>query len=292
MVAAAERQLALGQEKEWFARNIKNGIVELSLFFLPILSFGPSYYVSTSQGESLRIRMLFSEGPFLGKKRKEDIDRKFFCLAENSKGEIVGVRYTEIYIENGQILVGGGIFVIDQNKGIATAIELVEMDILQREANARGKNITEIAVDANGKQLADDIFKAYHAPDDKKDFYREVIAMRRMQHERWFSLWGANGKLGFIARDQESTQKVYKPQYSYPSANQFDKMGDIFLSRRDYRQDGRNLILAEVAEPFFDCSKDTLGQRKEYFQKTLLPKMEEIASTLPGEPAVVLGKNL
>lgn len=139
---------------------------------------------------------------FSGNKAEDDdISEETVFIAKDHLGRFVGYRLTQIkepeYLDEARatgytrIALGG--------QGIATALEVINQDYLQRLADTLQKPLVQVVSNANEEDLR------RLRDDGAAD---EVIAKKELEQKRWQRLYGPGGKLGF----DERRKRVFTPR--------------------------------------------------------------------------------
>lgn len=151
------------------------------------LGFGPTYYLRTSGGMDLSIRSIFAE--------VNSIPKSYVLVATTAEGVVVGYRDNRVYeVENGNLSSSGFIFSAIRKKGIATAIDSVHKDFLQRIANQYGRKVIWKTLNGNAGKI---YLEEKKIKEKKPDAISPAeLAERKVEQSRWQSLWGARGKFG------------------------------------------------------------------------------------------------
>lgn len=147
----------------------------------------PEYFVKTSTGENLKITIVRNFG--------NDI-----FIVENKNWEIECIRELNSQnFEDGNI--HGTIIVKTSGKGIAWAVETFTNKYLSYKHAGRKWVIT----DHNIRELKN-IRKIYKKNPSK--ILKKILELKEVEHKRWLSMYGENGKLGFSKKEEEYEKKI------------------------------------------------------------------------------------
>lgn len=158
------------------------------------IRFGPDYLVNTSKGVGLSVKTLYIDG----KDGSGRSVRKLYELCTDSSNRIIAHRYTTLVQREfkgeqywrGEGLIATGI----RNQGLAMPLEQIHMDLLQREADRTGQRVTWHISNMNSETL--DEAKRELAEHPTPELQARVDSLIAEQ-ERWKSVYGPGGKLGF-----------------------------------------------------------------------------------------------
>lgn len=237
------------------------------------LRYGPTYQVPTSRGEALTISTLYSPipkayGPLGGFGDGSEIATPtWFIIAQDVNGEIVGHRETAMANRNDEYYdAKGDIAVARRGQGLATAIELVHFDILQRWANEEGLSIVYTVEDANKRKLTE--LQQLYEDNPTPESYT-LLNQKRIEHDRWLTLYGDNGKLRFRGREKNFFSE---DDYMFVP---LDRLEEVQIDRFD----DQDLNLGGAISYPITVSSNSLEMRerkKQNYLQVLLPKIEAI----------------
>ncbi len=154
------------------------------------INFGPTYTGVTSKG--LNVRVLTLNGD------KNDTKKRYWFIALSDSGALLGHRSMELESsqeEGGSKLTAvGGIAIRYKDMGVASIIEMANLDTMQKLANGLGPNgeITWTGYNENRDVLKRRIeYSKFTEPSQDPE-----IAKKLAEQERWQSLYGNGGRIG------------------------------------------------------------------------------------------------
>ncbi len=203
------------------------------------VQFGPTYYVSTSNGDNLRIHTIELKGWVLYTDKATPYKTILF-VAEVPSGQVVGFRDTElrrVAPTSSPPAVGavGEIVTLVRRYGVATSVELAHFDFLQREANREQCQVTYAVSNRNLKRMWEARDDTRIPPEEKTELLVELA----QEQDRWQALYGPQGKLGFNYKGQRTF---------YPEKGTGDTgivLAEVNLRRIESKWLGRTLVTAE-----------------------------------------------
>jgi hypothetical protein len=166
------------------------------------LHFGPEYHLTTSKGAKLNIFVTFLDY----KGENKEARRDYCVIAQDENQKVVGDEYhrtrynKELDFLDTWLIISVG----DKGKGVATPIDLVGFNLLQREANSRNCEVQLNIYDASLDTLKG-LKKSFRKTKDQNLTAR--IRELESQRLRWLALYGKGGKLGFTA----GGKKIFMP---------------------------------------------------------------------------------
>lgn len=234
--------------------------------------FGPIFNVQTSDTNHNLIVDLISKGLVAAGSSSAQDAASYFLVAKTTKGEVVGLRKTSLY-DFGEYMDGSGeVMTLPVVPGTGSALELVNILIVQQEANLRNKPIIYTVDPANPKRLeevASLIDGSFHYKEKLR--YFELYQRKLEEFKRWSALFGNNGILGFtdwIRRFEASSQSLALGEYV-----------SINLGRSyEETAEGRRLVqpIVEGLEKSDEFTDQSITEQ--IFRNSVLPQLEEIAS--------------
>lgn len=246
-------------------------------FFVPLahggLQFGPTYNVSTSHNSPLVIKTFYTETPLTYRPLGTQADLTWVMLAF-SQGDLVGHRITALQNQSDTKTryyhAQGTIAVAQRNTGIASSIELVHFDILQRIANQEWKAIVYYAENGNLNLLEALEIQYEQSPTPQ---LLEVVRSKKEEQQRWLALYGSQGKLGFKFQGKYYTRTFFvKADYLGILLNQ---MAEIDIYREWAAEVGFQPPYSTPKEIEEDEQRLQEKRSKEYTED-ILPKLQSL----------------
>lgn len=158
------------------------------------LNVGPTYHLQTSKGGALIVDSIYFD--FKDKSRRQH--RKYYLIAQDTGGQIVGDRSTDIMqLEfNGEkyARADGMLATGKRGGGIATAIESTHLNLLEKEARQLGLRIDWHISNRNLEDLQELREEFRLSPSEELD---NQIKEKEAEQRRWQAVYGNGGKLGF-----------------------------------------------------------------------------------------------
>ena len=108
---------------------------------------GPQYHIKTSKGEMIDVSVLYYDTSYPDRRL-----RHYFLFGIQAELGLVARENSNISFWKDSTVAGGRLITAHKGKGYGTVIELVQEDILQREANLNGELLWEIT-DQNNELL-------------------------------------------------------------------------------------------------------------------------------------------
>lgn len=142
---------------------------------------GPQYHIKTSSGEPMDVDVLFYDS-FYPERRL----RQYFLFGIHPELGIVARKNSIISFWENSTVAGGSLITAYKEKGYGTAMELVQVDILQRETNQNGELLWEIT-DTNNISLN---ARKKDVEEKSTDLTRLALQEAQEEHDRWESIYG------------------------------------------------------------------------------------------------------
>lgn len=260
-----KQRTAYAGHAELVAREIINSV--------SFLHFGPVYNIEALGRESVKVYTMFTREP-------EDFAYShYYLISTNSGGEVIGDRMSVVH---NNFTVDGIIYVRQRNKGIAIQMELVHRHLLQWESDnqqetvvGRADNINKLRLDLILKQKE----RITELPEQQKELLLVEAHEALIEQQRWQTLFGENGKLGYVGNGRTSlTRLVLKPRKRKDVLEQ-EAIEEIDMERVDVVKNKRVLSTGRVKRVKFaeDIDKSQ-ALKREHFFRLIFPQLQSLAA--------------
>ena len=177
-------------EQEW--RKNSNGIF-----------CGPLYHTRTSNGEPLDISVCYFDSFFPTGRL-----RNYYLFGIDSQLGIVARKNSNIDFRENPAIATGRLVTAYKEKGYGTALELVQNDLFQREADQSGE-LVWVITDRNNELLY--IADKEHR-EEPTDSTRLALEIAKLEHDRWNSIYHRFGGEFHPDRYEPKYLVHYKPK--------------------------------------------------------------------------------
>lgn len=180
MTEISASEFYIKEQKESYGNRARHLASEMRARIRSVL-FGPQYIIKTKNGQQLTMDTYHIAS---GLHRRVDV-----IVATTDSGDLAGHKLQVVDENSDEIEVtNGAIYVARRGEGIAKPLEMVSFHLLQNEAETKRKPITYQGENRNSDHLC-------RVVDSKGDV--NLIKDLTTESERWHSLFGPYGSLGF-----------------------------------------------------------------------------------------------
>lgn len=182
---------------------------------------GPQYHIKTSGGEPVDVNVVYYDS-FFPERRL----RHYLLFGVQPQLGIVARKNSTINFRKDSVVAGGRLVTGYRGKGYGTVMELVQVDILQREANKNGEITWEI-----NDQSYESLYAAERDNSKSSNNFTQLrLKVAKAEHDKWESIYNRF--------EGEFHPDPYKPKYFVrfkPEKERGavgDLMRDVILERR------------------------------------------------------------
>jgi len=259
-----------GQFAEWIKRDVFAKLEKVTCE--DDLRFGPEYCVTTSKGLALRMPTVSVRNWNRYDGLYSNINKIFFIFACDTGGQLLGYRLVELcpFEKDGYVGAWGEIFLRKGNSGLCMPIEMVHMDLLQREADFLKTKVSYSTGNSNFKYLRDmeDELQRGHF-----DNLAQLVETLREEQVRWQRVYGSQGMLGF---DTVGCRMFYPGNQG---CLDLEKIEEIKLIVRKEEVGGRLLAYGDIVSQETVMDKEALRERRlKSFKQELWPQIRILSS--------------
>lgn len=180
MTEVLTSELYIQEQKKSYEARARNLASEMRTRIKSV-HFGPQYKIRTKNGQQLTMDTYHIAS---GLNRRVDV-----IIATSDNGDLAGHKLLVVDENSDEIEVtNGAIYVARRGERIAKPLAMVSFHLLQNEADTKRKPITYQGENMNSEHLR-------HVVDSKGDV--KLIEDLTTESERWHSLFGPYGSLGF-----------------------------------------------------------------------------------------------
>jgi len=240
-----------------FWGNIKNYLSYILKNSPESIRFGPQYHILTSKDEQLVITTTFIES----EEEYGDCRRDFCIIVHDADGKVCGEKYQNTKTSRDFDMVDSwGVISIDESarsRSLTMPIELVNRDLLQKEANRTNLPVIMRVPKGTVAKQVERLKKQYAKTQDPALIPK--IEKMEGQLARWLAVYGYKGKLGL------NTKRRIKLLPNGPAVD-LESISDITLTKTEEQ------VPAKIVDELVIADTNKIKLRKQRLQelKTLL----------------------